>query len=97
MAKPIWTAIEDILEAHDGHLELNVASACCWSGELRIGLTNPNNAPARSAAFFAAGGGTPEEVARRLLADFHEWRKTAGTIPSLEELSPWLFEDGGVE
>ena len=94
MAKPIWTAIEDLLEAHDGHLELEVASACCWSGELRIGLTNPNRAPARSAVFFAIAG-EPEEVARRLLADFKDWRKTAGTIPSLEELSPWLFDDGG--
>ena len=26
MAKPIWTAIDDLLEAHDGHLELRVAS-----------------------------------------------------------------------
>ena len=62
-----WLAIDDLLDAHDGHLKLDVASACCWSGELRIGLTNPDNAPARSAVFFAAGGASP--TANRPKAD----------------------------
>jgi hypothetical protein len=41
MAKNVWDGIDDLLEEVDGHLELVAASLCCWSGELRIGLTNP--------------------------------------------------------
>ena len=37
----IWERIDGLLEEVDGHLEISVVSECCWSGELRIGLTNP--------------------------------------------------------
>ena len=69
----VWDKLENIIEATDDHLELVVAARCCWSGELRIGLTNPPDSPARSMVFFAAGGASPSEVAKRLLADFEAW------------------------
>ena len=65
----IWDNVENIIGATDAHLELVVAAQCCWSGELRIGLTNPPDSPARSMVFFAVGGASPGEVAKRLLAD----------------------------
>jgi hypothetical protein len=70
-----------------------VASGCCWAGELRITLTNPDKAPARSIAFYSAAGETPESVMERLLADFREWEKANGKPPLLRDLSPWLFEE----
>jgi hypothetical protein len=69
----VWERLEDVIEASDGHLELMVAAQCCWSGELRIGLTNPPHAPARSMVFFSAGGANPAQVAKRLLADYEDW------------------------
>jgi hypothetical protein len=70
----IWQRIEELLDACDGHLELVVAAECAWSGELRIGLANPPNAPARSVVFFSAGGEDPLEVAHRLMAAYEAWR-----------------------
>jgi len=71
----IWERIDGLLEEVDGHLEISVVSECCWSGELRIGLTNPANAPARSMTFFSVGHGDPASVARRLLADYEDWSR----------------------
>jgi hypothetical protein len=75
LMKDVWDRIHDLLEEVDGHLEIGVASECCWSGELRIGLTNPDNAPARNMTFFSVGHGDPTSVARRLLADYEDWRR----------------------
>src|SRR5262245_15508279 len=93
----VWDRIEDIIEAHDGHLELVVAAQCCWRGELRIGLTNPPDSPARSMVFFAAGGASPREVAKRLLvAAYHNklgelvlmQRDTLGTAEAKVYVAP---------
>jgi hypothetical protein len=54
-----------------GHLRLDVANDCCWDRELRLGLTNPDDAPARSI------------VAKRLLADAENWLATRGPNDAL--------------
>jgi hypothetical protein len=76
-----WDQVLDLLGTIDGHLKLEIESESCWAGELRVGLTNPPNAPARSIVFFSAGGADPEEVVTRLLADFHDWQRNSGVAP----------------
>ena len=77
----IWEKVDALLERFDGHMEFEVASECCWSGELRLGLTNPENKPARSIVFFSVAGRDPADVAKRLLADAENWLATSGVEP----------------
>jgi hypothetical protein len=72
-ATTVWDTIEMLFRRYDGHLELEVASRCCWSGELRLTVSDPTNAPARSIVFYSMAGASPEDVAERLLADVHDW------------------------
>ena len=89
----IWEKIDALLARFDGHLKIDVASNCCWSGELRLGLTNPDNKPARSIVFFSAGGLDPSGVAKRLLADAENWLATSGVVPL--EWQDWPPDDDG--
>jgi hypothetical protein len=77
----IWEKVDALLERFDGHMEFEVASECCWSGELRLGLTNPDNKPARSIVFISVGGRDPAQVAKRLLTDAENWLATSGVEP----------------
>ena len=81
MSGSIWKRVDALLDQFDGHLKIDVASACCWSGELRLGLTNPDNAPARSIVFFSVAGRDPGDVAKRLLADAESWLVSSGLSP----------------
>jgi hypothetical protein len=62
-----------LLEKYDGTIKLDTASECCWSCEVRLSLTNPDNAPARSMTFYAVAGDTPETVASAVLGDVKHW------------------------
>jgi hypothetical protein len=81
----IWERVDALLDRFDGHLRIDVASDCYWGGELRLGLTNPDNAPARSIVFYSVAGRDPVDVAKRLLADAENWLATSGVNP-LERL-----------
>jgi hypothetical protein len=82
----VWDEIEDLLELYDGHLKLDVATECCWGGELRLLLTDPASAPARSIVFYSVGEASPTAVTRRLLDDAREWLRTA---PEKPIQAPW--------
>jgi hypothetical protein len=69
----VWEDVDELLARYDSSLRFEIASACDWSGELRLTLTDPENAPSRSVTFFSAGGGDPEEVAHAVLADAVAW------------------------
>lgn len=73
--------LEEMLEQYDADLKFNVASGCAWSGQLRLTLTNPDNAPSRSITFYSAGGLGPEDLAERLLADVQEWLAESDVEP----------------
>jgi hypothetical protein len=77
----VWDEIDELLDRYDGHLKLDVATQCCWGGELRLGLTNPEDAPARSMVFYSVAGNNPAEVARRLLRDAEAWLASSGCNP----------------
>lgn len=76
-----WEEIEELLAVYDGDLEITVASECCWSGQLRLTLTDPMDAPSRSITFYSVGGGSPEMVAARLLDDFKAWLEDSSDAP----------------
>jgi hypothetical protein len=82
----IWHEIEELLETYDGHLKLDVGTESCWGGELRLLLTDPHNAPARSIVFYSVAGSSPAAVARRLLDDARKWLRTA---PEKPIQAPW--------
>lgn len=79
--EPIWTELEDLLDIYDADFEVTVATACCWSGQLRLTLTNPQNAPSRSITFYAVGCGSPQDVARRVLDDAGKWMAETNDRP----------------
>ena len=81
MTKTVWDRVRALFERFDGHLKMDVASECCWGGELRLGLTNPDSEPARSIVFYSVAGRDPTEVAKRLLADAENWLATSGVRP----------------
>lgn len=78
------TAIEQLralLDWYDGDLNFEVGSGCMWSGQLRLTLTDPDNAPSQSITFYGAGGSGPEEVAEEICGAVHAWLPTAETEP----------------
>jgi hypothetical protein len=77
----VWNQIEALLNRYDGGLKIDIASLCCWGGELRLTLTNPDNAPARSIVFFSTNGNSPADVAQSLLSDAEKWLATSGIEP----------------
>ena len=89
-AKTVWDAIDDLLETYDGDLHIECASKCAWSGQIRLTLTNPEGAPSRSVTFYSVGGGVPEGVAQRLLADVQDWLATSGLHPL--PAPPWMVD-----
>lgn len=89
-APTIWDAVDDLLAIHDGDVHLECASACAWSGRIRLTLTDPEGAPSRSIAFHSVGGATPEVVAARLLADVEDWLATSGVRPL--PAPPWAVD-----
>jgi hypothetical protein len=57
-------------------VHLSIETETMWAGELRY-TPQPNkpNGPDRSFVFYAVGGNTAEEIIRRLLRDFQEWKR----------------------
>lgn len=73
---PKWQEqVEALCDTWDCGFKFDVATECMWGGELRVTLTNPDNEPSRSIAFWTVGASGPEECALKLLADFEKWRK----------------------
>lgn len=83
MDMDIWARVSNLFDRYDGDLKIDVASECCWGGELRLGLTNPNGAPARSIVFYSVGGGDPADVAETLSADAEAWLEMNQGAPPL--------------
>jgi hypothetical protein len=77
----VWKRLNLLLDRYDGDIKLGRHSESVWDGQLRLGLTNPTGAPARSMVFHASGGTTPADVVERLLDDAHEWLATSGVEP----------------
>ena len=84
----IWDEVDDLLNRYDSDLKLCCASRCAWGGTLRVTLTDPRGAPSRSITFHSVGGGEPEDVARRLIDDFHAWHAETGTDPM--DVPEWM-------
>jgi hypothetical protein len=77
--RDVWDRIYELFDRYDGSIKLEGASLCAWGGELRLTITNPKNAPARSIAFYSVGGLDPVDVAERLLADATDWLDAGNT------------------
>ena len=77
----IWRELDDLLEKFDADARFEVGSGSMWSGEIRLTLTNPDNAPSRSMTFYSVGANDPAEAATALLADVAEWLTTSGVEP----------------
>jgi hypothetical protein len=73
--------LDDLLGRYDADLRFEAASECAWSGQVRLTLTNPANAPSRSITFFSVGGVGPEDVAEALLKDVEQWLRESGQEP----------------
>lgn len=76
-----WDRVDDLLERYDGSVRIIGASECAWSGELRLTLTDPDNAPSRSMTFFSVAHADPEDVAVDLLTDCELWMLESETEP----------------
>lgn len=86
-----WDELDRVLAAYDSDFEVSVATACAWSGQLRITITNPEGQPSRSLVFFSAGQASAEGVAQMVLDDLERCLEEGGVKP----LPPptWMFED----
>jgi hypothetical protein len=73
MTPAVWTELAQLLDAYDSDFKVVIASTTAWSGQLRLTLTNPDDAPSRSITFYAVAGASPEEVARAVLDDARRW------------------------
>jgi len=74
----IENALED-MEFDSWDLKISDADQSAWGAELRVCVeTNPEGCD-MSTVFYAAGGGTPLEVGRRVYEACKEWRKTCST------------------
>ena len=91
MRAAIWDQVDDVMDAYDASFKVSVASACAWSGHLRLTLTNPDRAPSRSVTFFSVGGSSPEDVAVAVLADAEQWMRETGQQPM--PVPAWMTDD----
>lgn len=73
--------LDKILDTYESSFRCSVASQCCWSGELRLQLTNVPGLCDRSIVFFAAGCSSVQEVIDRTVEAAAEWLLTKGNIP----------------
>lgn len=89
-ATTVWDAIDELLETYDGDIQVECASKCAWSGQIRLTLTDPEGAPSRSVVFHSVGGVVPEDVGERLLADVRDWLATSGLQPL--PAPPWVVD-----
>jgi hypothetical protein len=80
-ADATWDRLHALLDRYDGDLETAIASETAWSATLRLTLTNPDGAPSRSIAFYAVGGETPDDVARKVLDDAERWLAESDVEP----------------
>jgi hypothetical protein len=87
----VWERLERVLETYDSSFEVDIGTASCWAGTLRVTLTNPENEPSRSMTFHRVAGLTPDEIAEAVLTDFYKWLSESDAEP----LPPpeWMFED----
>lgn len=90
MATDPWTEIATLLERYDGDAKFEVGSLSAWSGEIRLTLSDPLNAPARSIAFYSVGNADPWDAATAVLADLKEWLETSGVEPM--PVPEWMKE-----
>src|SRR6187551_3722951 len=86
----VWDTIDDLLDTYDGVVRIECASRCAWSGEIRLTLSEPQDAPARRISFQAVGGALPETVAERLLAGVRDWLATSDARPLPPP--PWMVD-----
>jgi hypothetical protein len=84
----VWEEVEAPLNRYEEQIEIEVASNCGWSGELRPGLTDLPARPARSIVLYFAGGVDAPEVAKALLADAEAWLASSDVQP----MAPWRVE-----
>ena len=77
----VWDEVERLLDKYDADIHIDCGSACAWGGQLRLTLTNPDNAPSRSITFYSVGGLNPNKVARRLLDDAKVWLADSDVEP----------------
>jgi len=85
-----WEKLDEVLAAYDADFKVDIGTASCWSGQLRVTLTNPEGKPSRSVTFFSAGQAWPEDVATEVLADLERCLDEWG----IEPMAPpdWMFE-----
>jgi hypothetical protein len=55
----VWNEIEDLLDRYDASVRFDCGSESAWSGELRLTLTDPLNAPSLSIAFRTVAAAKP--------------------------------------
>jgi hypothetical protein len=65
----VWDELDDLLDRFDADVRIEGGSGCAWSGQVRLTLTEPPNAPSRSMTFHSVGGAAPDDVGARLLDD----------------------------
>ena len=62
-----------VTEYFDGSIEFNVCTGACWSGEVRLTMTDDDGMPATGTTFYAAGAASPDVAATRLLIAVMDW------------------------
>jgi hypothetical protein len=77
----VWDEMNGVVDRYDSEFKVDVGTATCWAGFLRVTLTNPDAGASRSMTFFKGGFDSPEEVARCVLDDFAAWHEETGIEP----------------
>src|SRR2546430_17026106 len=74
----VWDSVDDLTEQFDATAKIEGGSGCAWSAEIRLTLTNPEEAPSRSIAFWTTGHAGPEQAVTALLDDVKTWLPPRG-------------------
>jgi hypothetical protein len=70
--------LDEWMQDHDASLKFTGGTGCCWSGELRVTLTDPPSEPARSITFYTTAKDGPYDAAAELLVELHRWLGEGG-------------------
>ena len=87
----VWDSVDDLTEQFDATAKIEGGSGCAWSAEIRLTLTNPEEAPSRSIAFWTTGHAGPEQAVTALLDDVKTWLAESGVVPL--PVPAWLRGD----
>jgi hypothetical protein len=83
LARDVWAyrRADDLCDTYDCDITIERGAVTMWSCELRMTITNPQNEPSRSTAFYTGGGNSPGQALARVILDFDRYLDDGGQEP----------------